>query len=232
MKTTLLNILRNVRAVVMKKIKPKDHYYLAKNTQPISDKFGYDRGTPINRYYIEHFLDENKKLIKGRCLEVVDNNYTKRFGGERVVKSDILDNDKSNKQATIIDDLKNLVTVKDNTFDCLVITQTLGMIDEFDQAIKECKRILKPGGVLLLTVSAMSPVLEVNESTYWRFTVAGAKYAFGKYFSKDKLEVKSCGNALAGQSFWVGLALEELTEKEIAFNDPQFPVIITVKATK
>src|SRR5438094_3360732 len=39
-------------------------------TSPISTDFGYDRGTPIDRYYIEAFLSHHRSSIRGHVLEV------------------------------------------------------------------------------------------------------------------------------------------------------------------
>src|SRR4028118_2380642 len=55
---------------------------------PFSYEFGYDRGGPVDRYYIENFLSKHASSIKGRVLEIGDNEYTMRFGKERVERSD------------------------------------------------------------------------------------------------------------------------------------------------
>lgn len=232
MKKFLIKIIRPVRAGVVKLIKSKARYFLAtRSLKPISSKYGYDRGNPIDRYYIEKFLEDNRRLVKGRCLEIVDNSYTRKYGGKKVKMSDTLDNDPHNKSATIHGDLRNLTMILANTYDCLIITQTFGMIDDLESSIRESHRILKPGGVLLMTSSALAPDWN-PKFNMWRFTVSGAKYIFGKYFKKKNLTVKSYGNVLSGQFFWVGMAAEELTKKELDFNDPHFPLIITLKAIK
>src|ERR687895_460818 len=51
---------------------------------PISRNYGFDRGTPIDRHYIERFLTRHAGDVRGRVLEVGDDEYTRRFGGERV----------------------------------------------------------------------------------------------------------------------------------------------------
>ena len=51
---------------------------------PISSKFGMDRGLPIDRYYIEAFLEAHAGDIRGRVLELGDDDYTRRYGRERV----------------------------------------------------------------------------------------------------------------------------------------------------
>ena len=47
---------------------------------PISQKFGFDRGTPVDRYYIEVFLAAYSRDIRGRALEVGDASYCRKFG--------------------------------------------------------------------------------------------------------------------------------------------------------
>lgn len=229
-KYLLIKLVSLVRGVIMRKVKPANKYFLAtRSLRPISVKFGFDRGKPIDRYYIEKFLEENKKFIKGRSLEIVDNKYSVKYGGSNVVKSDVLDMFPT-KIANIHGNLKNLKRiVKDDTYDCLIITHTFGMIDDYDAAIKECYRILKPGGSLLVTVSSFSPTHDI-EHNFWRFTTASAKLVFGKYF-KD-MKVKSYGNVFSGQCFWVGLAMEDLTQRELDYNDPSYPCIVTVWAKK
>src|SRR5262249_49186354 len=51
-----------------------------RRTAPFSATFGFDRGVPIDRYYLHRFLDANRALIAGRVLEVQHTSYTGRFG--------------------------------------------------------------------------------------------------------------------------------------------------------
>ncbi len=223
-----------IRSTITKKIKSKSRYFLAtKNLSPLSRKFGFDRGTPIDRFWIESFLNENKRLIKGKCLEITNDFYTKKFGLSKVKTSDVLDINIKNKKANIHADLKNLKNkIKDNTYDCIILTHTLGLIDEYEKALIEIKRILKPGGALLLTSSCFSPIYVSGPKNYWRFTPDGAKIIFRKIFKERKVKVKSFGNVLTGQCFWVGMSQEELSLDELEYNDPEFPCIVGVVAKK
>lgn len=124
--------------------------------------------------------------------------------------------------------------ISDNSYDCIILTQVLQYIDDYELAIKECYRILKPRGILLATLPSIGRidcVAGVN-GDFWRFTTASADYIFSKVFSKNKLNIKARGNVLAGLSFWIGLAQEELTKKDLDYFDPNFPCLITVKAIK
>src|SRR5436190_22347723 len=46
--------------------------------EPLSRLFGLDRGQPIDRFYIERFLQAKSDLIRGHVLEVGGRDYTER----------------------------------------------------------------------------------------------------------------------------------------------------------
>lgn len=83
---------------------------------PISRLFGYDRGQPIDRYYIENFLLQHKSDVHGRVLEIGDNTYTKKFGGTRVDQSDVLHAVEGNPSATIVADLAQADNIPQTTY--------------------------------------------------------------------------------------------------------------------
>lgn len=224
--------LLRVRRIFTLWLRPQRDYFLAtKNTDPLSAKYGFDRGTPIDRYYIEVFLAQNKQHIKGVCLEITDDLYTRRFGEDRVTRRDVLDINPKNLQANIHGDLRNLKGVTSNMYDTVILTQVLGMIDDIHAVIRECHRILKPGGALILTSSCVSPVY--NQATsYWRFTIFSIRYLLQMKFRGVDCHVESYGNVLSGQCFWVGMAQEELSQDQLEINDPRFPLIIGAVAIK
>lgn len=224
----------SVRKLIRRVIKSYTIYFLRHTTSPLSDYYGFDRGTPIDRFYIENFLKQNQQHIKGVCLELLNDNYTKRYGGERVIKSDILDIDETNKNATIIDDLRHLEKISDETYDCIILTQVFQFIDDVPSAIAECYRVLKKDGVLLVTLPSISRIDCTSGvgGDYWRFTTASAEYLFEKKFSSDKLTISTCGNARLGIYFYAGLSQEDVSKKIFKTNDKNFPLIITVKVIK
>jgi len=73
-----------------------------RKVQPVSNIYGIDRGQPIDRYYIENFLEENKKDIQGVVLELLNANYTQKYGGKNIERSDVLDIDTTNKNAIFL----------------------------------------------------------------------------------------------------------------------------------
>lgn len=215
-------------------VRPALFWPILSAISPISKKYGLDRGRAIDRYFIEKFLQENITYIKGVCLEIKDNNYTKRYGGNTVNHSDVLDINENNTNANIHDDLRSLKTVYDNTYDCIILTQVLQFIDDYEAAIRECYRILKPNGVLLATMPSISRIDLGGgiSGDFWRFTTASARYIFEKFFHKNNLEIKSWGNVLIGVGFWVGLSFEDMPRRKFDFHDPNFPVVVSVVVKK
>ena len=60
-----------------------------RSMEPASDRWGFDRGLPIDRHYIERFLARHAQDIRGRCVEVMNANYVRRFGGTAVDSVDV-----------------------------------------------------------------------------------------------------------------------------------------------
>jgi SAM-dependent methyltransferase len=204
-----------------------------RRTTPISNDYGYDRGTPVDRYYIDRYLEQHKRDIQGTVLEVKDNDYTKIYG-VGVKQSEIVDIDPQNPRATLVADLAAADCIPSNHFDCFVFTQTLQLIYDFQSAIRHAHRILRPGGVLLVTVPSTCRVIPGwgLENDYWRFTAASCQRMFGDIFSPENVQVQSYGNVLSSIAFLAGMAWEELTKEELDVVDPFFPLILGVRAVK
>ena len=201
-----------------------------RRTSPLSDAWGYDRGTPVDRYYIERFLDEYRQDIHGRVLEVKDSGYSDRFGSG-VAQTHVLDIDPSNPHATVIADLSAADGIASEQFDCFVLTQTLQFIYDLRAAIQHAYRILRPNGVLLVTAPGISP-LDRRLADYWHLTTASCSALFGEVFGAQNVTVHSYGNMLAAIAFLTGMARQELSESELDVDDRRFPVIIAVRAVK
>lgn len=210
------------------------HFGDLRRTTPLSQEFGYDRGGPVDRYYIEGFLKENAPCIRGRVLEIGDNAYTMAYGGDQVTQSDILFIDQSNPQATIIGDLSTADHIASDQFDCIILTQTLHLIYDFRSAIRHCHRILKPGGALLLTVPGITQIDygQWGDTWYWAFTGRAIQKLLAEYFSGEEVFVQTRGNVLAATAFLYGLGQDEINTQEKEEHDPHYQVIITARALK
>lgn len=202
--------------------------------KPLSREFGYDRGLPIDRYYIEQFLRQHSEAIHGRVLEIGDATYTRQFGGPRVSRSDVLHVTEGNRAATLVGDLTAADHIPSNEFDCIICTQTLQFIFDCSAAVNTLHRIVKPGGTLLVTVPGISKIPQDawGELCNWSFTERSVGQLFGAVFPTSSLTVDSGGNVLAAIAFLHGLATTELEPRELDDHDELYQVLISIKATK
>ena len=201
---------------------------------PISRNWGYDRGQPIDRYYIENFLGAHATDIRGRVLEIGDNAYTRRFGGAEVSKGEVLNLRDDVPGTTIVGDLCDAARIPSDAFDCIITTQTLQYVTDPPGAVRTLLRALRPGGVLLATFPGISQTYDAEwqDSWYWAFTIPSAHLLFDEVFGGDNVAIEGFGSVLTAVSFLEGLASHELAIEELDARDPGYAVTITVRATK
>lgn len=212
-------------------------FAVLRRVTPYRRNFGAHRGQCIDRYYIEKFLAAHQADVHGHVLEIQTDEYTRQFGGSKVLKADILDLNPKNPLSTINADLAACPEIPDNTFDCVICTQTLLLIFDLNAAIAEVQRILKPNGVVLATLPGIAKVCEHHMTggageDYWRFTAASANLLFSRCFGSQNVNVEPFGNVLSAVGFLHGLVTPELTSNELDFNDPEYQVLIGVRAVK
>ena len=203
--------------------------------RPISPDWGMERGQPVDRYYIENFLAAHAADICGRVLEIGANTYTRRFGSERVTESVVLHVAEQKEVVTLIGDLTTGENMPVDAFDCIILTQTLNAIFDVAAALQTVYRILKPGGVALMTVPGISKISRYDMERwgyYWSFTTASISRLVMAVFPPESVQIEAHGNVLAAIAFLHGLASQELRRQELDTRDADYEVLITVRAVK
>lgn len=203
--------------------------------EPISREYGFDRGTPIDRHYIERFLAAQARDVRGRVLEIKDDTYARRFGGDRPTRVDVLCLEADDPRATIVGDLAAAPPIPGEAFDCAIVTQTLQLVYDVRAAVETLHRILAPGGVVLATVpgiTQVSPHAEWGDRWSWSFTAASVRRLFGDVFGPDRVRVETYGNVTAAVAQLHGLAAEDLSGPELTHHDPEYQVTICARAMK
>jgi SAM-dependent methyltransferase len=202
-----------------------------RRTRPVSGDWGFDRGTPVDRVYLEEFLQEHRDAVRGDVLELKSSAYTDRLGGSRVGVAHVLDVDPSNAAATVLADLDEPGSLPVGAYDCFLFMQTLQFLARPEVALANAWSALRPGGTLLLTVPTVSKV-ERELPDYRRFTPSGLRELLRGACPSDRTEVRGYGNVLAACAFLLGLAAEELRKRDLAVNDPDFPIIACARVEK
>jgi SAM-dependent methyltransferase len=214
-----------------------------KRLSPIDDYYGFNRGTPVDRYYIDRFLREQTagadgqgSMIRGRVIEVGDTRYLDAFGDpDHIDAADVLDLSADNPKATVVADLADAPQLDSESYDCVICSQTLLLIYDVRAAIATLHRILRDGGTLLLTVPGISQICrpEMEQmGDYWRFTTLSLRRLLEEAFEEEDVIVEAYGNVLTASCFLYGIAAEELQPEELDHRDPNYELLIGARATK
>ncbi len=202
--------------------------------EPVSRDFGTGRGKAIDRFYIEKFLERNRSDIKGDVLEIADNEYTLKYGGNRVSTSYILHVNGWGKNA-IKGNLETGEGLAGKKFDSLIITQTLMFIYDLNSAAANIYKIMKENGVALITVAGISQISRYdadNWGSYWGFHEDSLRKLFTPLFGKENVEICTYGNVKTATAMLYGLCYEELREEDFLAQDRDYPLILTVRLKK
>lgn len=192
--------------------------------RPISDCYGYDRGTPVDRIYIEAFLRCHRHDIRGHGAEIKTDDYLRRFGRDQVRNTTVIDIDPRNLQARLRADLSHPHSLPTETFDCIVLTQTLQLLADPTVALTNCHQALRSGGALLVTVPCLGRISPSSRSQdQWRFTPAGLWQLFSAW--DGPVTVTGHGNLRVCLAALLGEATEDLAPAELAHHDPDFPLV-------
>ena len=203
--------------------------------EPVSRTFGFDRGKPVDRWYIERFLAEHAGDVRGRVLEVAERTYTEWYGGGDVTGSDVLYAAEGNATATVVGDLTTGDGIPQAAYDCFICTQTLQFVYDVHAAVAGTRSLLAPDGVLLATVPGISQISREDMrdwGDWWRFTARSVERIFAAAYGAANVEVEQYGNVEAAAAFLYGLAAEDLGPGALKAVDPDFHLLITVRAVR
>ncbi|MBE2317959.1 methyltransferase domain-containing protein [Solirubrobacter sp. CPCC 204708] len=208
---------------------------------PFSRDYGFDRGTPVDRHYIQAFLSRYATFagygtgdVRGVTLEVGGDEYARAYGGS-IERLDVLHATADNPQATIVGDLATGDGLRPGVYDCVICTQTLQSIYDVRAAVATLHDILKPGGVVLVTVPGIAGAVVPDRhlwGDFWRFTRGSLRRLFEASFPAENVEVEGFGNLLTATAYLHGLSAEELSAGQRDSHDPRYELLLAVRARR
>jgi SAM-dependent methyltransferase len=194
---------------------------------PYSRNFGFERGTPVGRYYVEAFLRKNADQVSGRCLEFGDDRYRTFFpGAVEYCVTDIGDRPGVDYPG----DIHDARGIPQGHFDAIICIQVFEHLAYPEKAAQSLYRLLSPGGVLLLTAPFLNPVHYVP-TDFRRFTPECLKMILED--AGLAIEVLDFGgNALVGTGSLLGMVREDFSTVELDAKDPVYPYNVLIRARK
>lgn len=200
--------------------------------KPLSSHWGFDRGTPVARYFIDRFMEANRSDITGVALEIKSPLYIDQLGSG-IEHTDILDIDSANTCANIIADLATADNVASDRYDCVLVNETLQFVYDLHGAVGHLHRMLKPGGALLVTVPCTAQRdRELAGVEYWRFTDVLCERLFAERFGAGNVHVETYGNYNTCVAGLTGLAIDEIDPAHVDRASDIYLQGICVRAVK
>lgn len=185
-------------------------------------EWGYGRGLPVDRWFIDAYLQEHAGLVSGHVLEVKEDYYGSLLGASSV---DVVDIDAANDEATIIGDLCDPATLAGVSADAVILTQTLQYLPDPLAGLRNLLGCLRPGGALLITVPCAQRV--DGPGDLWRWTPTGLHQQLQAALGSTSADivVVGLGNGLAARAFLFGLAADDLAPAALGAPDPALPLV-------
>jgi hypothetical protein len=201
---------------------------------PVSECFGIDRGTPVDRVYIGAFLERHRSDIRSSILEVAEDRYASALRVDTPCPVDVLDIDPSNDRATVVGDLSRPNSLPFDRYECAIITQTLQYVEHPDIAISNLRRCLSPHGVLLVTMPAITRVDPGagRPADRWRVTAEGLRTLLAKAFGAANVQCENVGRVDTAAAFLYGLAAEEIGLLPGTLHTSDYPVVVCGRAVR
>jgi hypothetical protein len=197
--------------------------------RPFSDHFGFERGTPVDRFYLHRFLASNADKIRGAVLEIQRSDYTSKYGVS-ITESHSLDISPQ-FEPTYLCDLADAHVVTSDRYDCFLLPNTLNVLRDISSCLREMVRVVRPGGSVLAAAACLGPFM-TEAPDYWRMGVAGWSELATQCWNGHDWVVEGHGNLIAASAAMMGLAHEELNTRELEFQDDRYPILVTLSCTK
>ena len=202
----------------------------------ISNDFGFGRGTPIDRIYIENFLKKYAEEISGECLEFGDTSYIDKFGKSVSKKYTFNYSEESSKIKNIImGDLTKLDNLSANSFDCILCINVLNFIYDLPSAVQGLKKLIKPNGKIIVTMAGVCAHISRYDmdrwGDYWRLTDKAAM----KLFKDAELnidKIQTYGNPYACSAQVNGFSMEDLLQEKIIPSHPDYQLLVACMLSK
>jgi len=139
-----------------------------------------------DRFLLEEFVAKNAKQLSGVLLDVGGQDG-KRYRGyfKHADKYVVLDPDESCEPDIVASAEK--MPLEDESIDSVLCMEMLMYVEDVPTAISEIARVLKPGGMLLMSSSFLGSLCH-EPYDYWRFTPFSLKNLLQPYFEDIRIE--------------------------------------------
>ena len=201
---------------------------------PIDPNWGFERGTPIDRVYVERFVGAHAADIRGRVLEIAAPDYTNTFG-RGVEQVDILMATEGNPQATIVGDLTDAPHIPTTRSTARSSRRRSSSSTTSAPRSRRCNESSRPAACCSRPCpdSRRSRRLEDEEfGEWWHYTGRSVRRLAEEAFGAGERRGRDVRERPRGVGFLYGLAASDLESEELDAHDPLYEVVIGLRAVK
>jgi SAM-dependent methyltransferase len=180
----------------------------------------------VDRYYIEQFFRREAHSLKGQVLAI----------GHEPTAAAALDG-QTVTSLPFTDDAElfhHLASVQEHTCGALILCHVLHQVYELDAIVRHVYRVLTPGGILLATVpgTCYAAQHQAEPVPYWRFTRVSLRKLIEENFPARRIAIETWGNVVVALAHLHRIGIRQLTQRELAYRDEHYPLILTLTAEK
>jgi SAM-dependent methyltransferase len=199
-----------------------------KRRWPFSHRFGFDRGAPVDRYYLQQFVAAIGPKVRGRCLEIGGTLVNRGVYKLEVDEFRTLDLPHSGVADDLMGDAADPDVFAADSWDSILAFHVLEHCPDPFAVVHNIHRWLTPGGHAFIVVPCAQRMHNFP-GDYWRFMPDGLRVLFKEF---AEAHVSAYGNPLTVVSSFLGLSHTELPPEDMDFVHPDYPVISCVVARK
>lgn len=199
-----------------------------KRRAPFCPDFGYSRGTPIDRYYLDKFIAEIRDEVVGDTLEIGGKRQNQELYGFTRAASYLTMDVAPHPDVEVVADVHNAAAFPPGSVDTVVLLNVLEHCENPPLAVENVHRWLRDGGRVFCMVPNAQRV-HGAPNDFWRPLPSAIDLLFSA-FPERRLFVY--GNALSAVASLLGVAAEELSGEDLDWRDDEYPVATCIVARK
>lgn len=194
---------------------------------PLCPFFGFLRGTPIDRHYLDAFVREFRSRIVGRTLEIGGTPETRtRHRLTRVTRFLTVDADPAS-QANYVGDVHTSTLFPRARFDTILAFNVLEHCRDPGRVVRNVRAWLKPGGAFLCMVPNAQRIHQVPKD-YWRPLPDALEFLTREFGER---QFRMYGNLTTTIASLAGASFEDVPPSYFQWHDERYPVATCVVAT-
>jgi len=189
--------------------------------------FGFSRGTPLDRYYLNKFVAESRDLVVGSVLEIGGQKGSHELYGFKNATSYVTMSIDSS-DADITTDAHDASAALPESYDSIIIFNVLEHCRRPWVIASNIYSWLKPGGRVFVMIPNMQRIHE-GPGDYWRILPEGLRSIFNQ-FNVEKLV--TYGNLFTSIAALSGVSSEEIPTGDKDSLDTDYPTITCMTGSK